>query len=152
MNSDQTNMREVVGIKVGLEYIRQQEQEKERTLQQKRVLFQRNKSNRVYNLAFKIQNHQVFKIFMVICIIFNTLILSLDHYPENFEEQGLLEKLNFMCTAIFTAELAIKIAAFGFKTFFKGEWFNMFDCVIVIASLIDIIISEAVILKDSESE
>ena len=87
--------------------------------------------------------------FMVMCIIANTLILSLDHYPVNLGEQVVLEKLNFVFTAIFTVELIIKVAAYGFKTFFKGEMFNIFDCIIVIASLVDIIISVAVVETES---
>ena len=64
-------------------------------------------------------------------------------------ELNLLEKLNFLFTAIFTVELIIKVAAYGFKSFFKGEIFNIFDCIIVIASLVDIIISVAVVEKES---
>ena len=41
VNSDQANMREIVGIKVGLEYIRQQEQEKERTMNEKKEINRR---------------------------------------------------------------------------------------------------------------
>jgi hypothetical protein len=55
---------------------------------------------------------------MIACIIVNTLTLSLDKYPVDFNEQIVLEKLNFFFTGIFTFELIIKIMAFGFKSFF----------------------------------
>lgn len=45
--------------------------------------------------------------------------------------------------------MTVKIVAFGFKRYFKGSIFNMFDAVIVIASMIDIFVSNLVISKDS---
>jgi hypothetical protein len=46
-----SNMREVVGIKVGLEYIRQQHVDKLKILKQKQDMFQRTNSNCVYRYA-----------------------------------------------------------------------------------------------------
>jgi len=42
-------------------------------------------------------------------------------------------------------EIWIKFTAFGFKNFLKGSWMNSFDCLIVIASLIDMILSNILI-------
>jgi voltage-dependent calcium channel L type alpha-1D len=46
-------------------------------------------------------------------------------------------------------EIILKLLAFGIKSFFKGSWFNTFDLLIVISSLIDIIIANVVIQKSS---
>lgn len=86
VNNDQANMREVVGIKVGLEYIRQQQQERERNIIEKKELFRRKQESKVYRYAYELQNNNIFNFFMVACIIVNTLILSLDKYPVNLKE------------------------------------------------------------------
>jgi hypothetical protein len=57
----------------------------------------------------------------------------------------ILEKLNIAFSLIFLFEIWIKFTAFGFKNFLKGSWMNSFDCIIVIASLIDIILSNILI-------
>lgn len=36
----------------------------------------------------------------------------------------------------------MKLVAYGLKNFFKGSWFNFFDLIIVIASLVDIIVTK----------
>lgn len=88
-----------------------------------------------------------FQWFIAVSISSNTLILSLDSYPENFELTYVVEKLNIVFAVIYAIELLIKIVAHGFRAFFKGAWFNSFDCLIVIASLIDIILSNLLLSK-----
>lgn len=50
--------------------------------------------------------------------------------------------MNLLFTGIFTLELLIRLLSMGFKIYFKSHWFNFFDAVIVIFSLIDITIAE----------
>ena len=58
------------------------------------------------------------------------------------------EKLNVFFTIIFSIELILQLAAYGFKAFFMGSWLNSFDSLIVIASLVDIIISNLLITDE----
>ena len=83
--------------------------------------------------------------FIIFAIVTNTLILSLDKYPIDEKRMEVLEKLNYLFTAIFMVEILIKFLAFGIKSFFKGSWFNTFDLLIVIGSLIDIIIAQTLL-------
>ena len=78
-------MREVVGIKVGLEYIRQQKQDRERNINEKKEMNRRKQESKFYSYAYEVQKSKIFNFFMVTCIIANTLILSLDEYPVNLE-------------------------------------------------------------------
>lgn len=87
---------------------------------------------------------------MVASIIINTLILSLDKYPVEINQTMVLEKLNYAFTAIFTLELIIKLLGVGIKTFFKGQWFNVFDSLIVLGSLVDIVIAEFLVESSSD--
>ncbi len=102
----------------------------------------RNKLRKIYEVAFNIQDSTFYKLIMVALIIFNTLVLSLDKYPVDLSLVKTMEQLNIFFTALFTLELLLKIVAVGFKMFFKGQWFNIFDTLIVIGSLVDIVISE----------
>jgi hypothetical protein len=88
---------------------------------------------------------------MAICIIVNTIILALDKYPINLEQTEVLEKLNIVFTIIFTFEMLIKIMALGIKNYFKGTMFNVFDCAVVIASIVDLFLSNFLINDDTES-
>lgn len=83
--------------------------------------------------------------FIIFAIVSNTLILSLDKYPIDENRVEVLEKLNYLFTAIFVVEIIIKFLAFGVKSFFKGSWFNTFDLLIVIGSLVDIIIAQTLL-------
>lgn len=56
-----------------------------------------------------------------------------------------LEKVNIIFAIIFSLEMIMKILAVGFKHYFKGSTFNVFDSVIVIASAIDIFLSNFII-------
>ena len=71
--------------------------------------------------------------------------MTLDKYPEDIEITYIVEKLNILFAAIFLLEVKIKILAYGFKQFFKGSWLNSFDCIIVIASIIDIFLANILI-------
>jgi len=75
----------------------------------------------------------------------NTAILSLDKYPVDVPLAYVLEKVNIAFTLIFTLEMIIKLVALGFKGYFRGTWFNSFDCLIVTASLIDLIVSNTIL-------
>ena len=82
---------------------------------------------------------------MALCIIVNTIILALDKYPINLDQTLVLEKLNIVFTIIFTLEMLIKIMALGLKNYFKGTMFNLFDCGVVIASIVDIFLSNLLV-------
>lgn len=111
----------------------------------------RRKVSYIYKIALEITNSPFFDWFILIVIASNTVMLSLDHYPINFSQTIVTERLNIIFTVIFCVELTIKLVAYGFKNFFKGSWFNSFDSLIVIASLIDIIISNVLIAESEYS-
>jgi hypothetical protein len=109
------------------------------------------RSNRLYAFAFNLVEHEYFEIFMAICIIINTIILALDKYPIDMDQTIFLEKLNIVFTIIFTLEMFIKMLAVGLKNYFRGTMFNVFDCGVVIASIIDIFLSNLIVNDVTES-
>jgi len=89
---------------------------------------------------------KVFEIFILICIILNTIVLSLAWYDEPDELRQIADILNYIFAAIFTLEAAGKIVGLGFKPYFVDNW-NTFDFFIVVGSLLGIILSESTNLE-----
>ena len=76
-----------------------------------------------------------FRYSILAVILFNAVILGLETVEPAMERAGwLISLLDRICLAIFTAEILLKLYAFGFK-FFRSGW-NLFDFVIVGVSLI----------------
>eukprot|EP00347_Sterkiella_histriomuscorum_P005312 403357086 len=92
---------------------------------------------------YKVCNHQAFQITINLSIIINTIILSLDSYPQDMDLQEKLDKLNVFFFCIFFSEMIIKLMGLGLKNYVKDK-FNLFDGFIVILSIIDVIINYSI--------
>ena len=78
----------------------------------------------------------------MIFIFVNTFTLALDKYPLMDKTTiRLLDYLNYLFTSVFTIEAVLKIIGLGVKEFCK-ERFNIFDAVVVIISLVELVISD----------
>jgi Ion transport protein len=87
---------------------------------------------------------------MAVSIILNTLSLAMDKYPIDLSQTNFLEKVNIVFTIFFLIEMIIKMLALGIKDYFKGSAFNIFDSVIVLASIIDLFTSNILLNADTE--
>ncbi len=63
----------------------------------------------------------------------------------------MVEKINIVITIIFVIEIFIKIVAMGFENYFSWQIFNIFDCLIVIGSAVDVIISQTMYNDKNET-
>ena len=99
----------------------------------------RKDKNMIYKYAANIALNQYFTMFISLIIILNTIVLSLDRYPQSAYEDAILEKINIAFFVIFTIEMLIKIAGFGIKTYVKSTM-NIFDGTVVLISMIDVIL------------
>ncbi len=74
------------------------------------------------------------------CITANTTILALDMYPsvKNLDKNSI--QINNWFGVVFISEMILKIIGIGFKHYFSDP-FNVFDCVIVVTTIFDIITS-----------
>ena len=94
-------------------------------------------SKSVTRAFFYIVNIRIFDAFINIIILLNTIVLAMDKYPEWDEDVNEFFHLtNTVFTIIFTAEVAFKLIGLGAKGYVADK-FNIFDCVIVIISLVD---------------
>ncbi|VDI64607.1 Hypothetical predicted protein [Mytilus galloprovincialis] len=82
----------------------------------------------------------LFDLFVTICIVLNTLFMMLEHHGQPQELTTTLEVSNYIFTSVFILEAVLKIMSWS-KFYFKSGW-NLFDFVIVIASIIDISLSD----------
>ena len=105
---------------------------------------------------------KAFEIFIVLCIIINTIFLAADHHDADdnlknalsignsgatvnhlimrYPSVSILTMIFLVFTYIFAAEAFLKILALGFITYLQDPW-NTFDFVIVIISISDVFIS-----------
>lgn len=73
-------------------------------------------------------------------IILNTVCLATDSYPEK-DYKSTIASLNTMFTIIFTLETLLKMLGLTYEKFIEDN-FNIFDAVIVLASLIEMGIAD----------
>lgn len=102
----------------------------------------RARKNILYYVCFVIQNSSIFTSTMVVAIIVNTFILSLDRYPIGKEEASGLEIINEAMTYTFLAEMIIMIAGLGPNEYARDS-FNLFDATVVVLSIVELIIKVA---------
>ncbi|XP_045110283.1 sodium channel protein 60E-like isoform X5 [Portunus trituberculatus] len=88
------------------------------------------------NLLYIVVHDAIFDLFIMVCIIMNTAFLAIEHHGMSYELNRVLEVGNRVFTAVFTLECIMKIMALS-REFFINRW-NVFDLVIVLASLLDL--------------
>ncbi|KAI5766243.1 CACNA1S [Gulo gulo luscus] len=82
-----------------------------------------------------------FEYLMFALIMLNTICLGMQHYNQSEEMNHISDILNVAFTIIFTLEMVLKLMAFKARGYFGDPW-NVFDFLIVIGSIIDVILSE----------
>uniref|UniRef100_A0A8C8BQ75 Voltage-dependent L-type calcium channel subunit alpha n=1 Tax=Otus sunia TaxID=257818 RepID=A0A8C8BQ75_9STRI len=84
-----------------------------------------------------------FEYLMFFLILLNTICLGMQHYNQSAEMNHISDILNVAFTVLFTLEMILKLMAFKVKVrgYFGDPW-NVFDFLIVIGSIIDVILSE----------
>uniref|UniRef100_A0A2K6G431 Voltage-dependent L-type calcium channel subunit alpha n=1 Tax=Propithecus coquereli TaxID=379532 RepID=A0A2K6G431_PROCO len=82
-----------------------------------------------------------FEYLMFALIMLNTICLGMQHYNQSEEMNHISDILNVAFTIIFTLEMILKLMAFKARGYFGDPW-NVFDFLIVIGSIIDVILSE----------
>ncbi|NWT77730.1 SCN5A protein, partial [Lanius ludovicianus] len=78
-----------------------------------------------------------FDLTITLCIVMNTLFMALEHNNMSPTFKFMLKIGNLVFTAIFTAEMILKIIALDPYYYFQQPW-NIFDSVIVTLSLIEL--------------
>uniref|UniRef100_A0A8C4HCB2 Voltage-dependent L-type calcium channel subunit alpha n=1 Tax=Dicentrarchus labrax TaxID=13489 RepID=A0A8C4HCB2_DICLA len=88
-----------------------------------------------------------FEYLMFFLIMLNTLCLGMQHCNQSDHVTKLSDTLNLIFTVLFTVEMILKLMAFKARVktlmsgYFGDPW-NVFDFIIVIGSVVDVILSE----------
>lgn len=96
--------------------------------------------SKLYVCGFRIL---LFRRFIDLTILLNTIAFALDAYPGDPELEETLRKFNVVFYVIFCLEMALKMLALGLHQYVTATRFNIFDAFIVIVSTVDIIIEYA---------
>jgi hypothetical protein len=83
-----------------------------------------------------IVDHWLFKLFAMLCVFANIVVLGLVYHGMNPQFEAGLELCNFVFVCIFAVELFLKLLGFGPQVLFS-DIYNVFDALIVIISIID---------------
>jgi len=90
----------------------------------------------------KIRDNKIFELFVISVIIFSSLMIGIRTYHLPSPIETTLIALDYAVTLFFVIEITIRMAAEDrFRDFFK-KWWNIFDFVIVVVSLIPLDDSE----------
>ncbi|KAH8252721.1 hypothetical protein KR032_001490, partial [Drosophila birchii] len=89
------------------------------------------------NCLYKVVRDPLFELAITLCIVLNTAFLAMEHHGMSESFRNALDVGNKVFTSIFTFECIVKLMALS-KDFFLCGW-NIFDLLIVTASLLDII-------------
>uniref|UniRef100_A0A3B4UKG0 Voltage-dependent L-type calcium channel subunit alpha n=1 Tax=Seriola dumerili TaxID=41447 RepID=A0A3B4UKG0_SERDU len=93
-------------------------------------------------------NSTGFEYIMFVLIMLNTLCLAVQHYGQSTTFNYVMDILNMVFTAVFTVEMVLKLIAFKPRGYFGDAW-NVFDALVVIGSIVDIVLSEIDNTEDS---
>lgn len=92
---------------------------------------------KVQNVCTTIIESRYFNTTVVILILINTVMLSLDKYPVDRDVNEYVELSNLIMTILFTLESGCKLVGLG-----RHEWsndrFNLFDAFIVVISFVEL--------------
>ncbi|KAL1138768.1 hypothetical protein AAG570_008830 [Ranatra chinensis] len=102
-----------------------------------------NKRNSFKYKIWRIVVSTPFEYFIMMLIIFNTLLLMMKFHKQSTIFRKTLNYMNMGFTSMFTVECVLKILAFGVRNFFKDPW-NIFDFITVIGSIVDALVLEFV--------
>ncbi|XP_046574320.1 sodium channel protein 1 brain-like [Haliotis rubra] len=91
---------------------------------------------RTEGMVYAFISDPLFDLFITLSIILNTIIMALEQHGQSEQMNVLIKVANYVFTAIFILEAVLKLYALN-KYYFKSGW-NIFDLIIVIASIIDL--------------
>ncbi|DAZ95903.1 TPA: hypothetical protein N0F65_012614 [Lagenidium giganteum] len=91
-------------------------------------------------IVIRVVNSTAFNVARTSLILLNTIILSLDQYPIDYELNYIIEVINFSLTLAFLVEMVLKIISFGWRQYLQDRY-NVFDALVVIVGIAELSIA-----------
>ncbi|NWS38328.1 SCN5A protein, partial [Probosciger aterrimus] len=95
--------------------------------------------NRYQGFLFDIVTRQAFDVVIMVLICLNMITMMVETYEQSETKTNVLNKINILFVAVFTAECVLKLVALR-QYYFSNAW-NIFDLVVVIVSLVALLLS-----------
>ncbi|XP_009068652.1 PREDICTED: sodium channel protein type 5 subunit alpha-like, partial [Acanthisitta chloris] len=95
--------------------------------------------NRYQGFLFDIVTCQTFDVVVMVLICLNMITMMVETYDQSTTKTVVLNKINILFVAIFTAECVLKLVALR-QYYFSNAW-NIFDLVVVIMSFVALLLS-----------
>ncbi|NWX40296.1 SCN5A protein, partial [Steatornis caripensis] len=95
--------------------------------------------NKFQGFLFDIVTRQAFDIVVMTLICLNMITMMVETYGQSETKTNILNKINILFVAVFTAECVLKLVALR-QYYFSNAW-NIFDLVVVVMSLIALLLS-----------
>ncbi|NXL30149.1 SCN5A protein, partial [Glaucidium brasilianum] len=95
--------------------------------------------NRYQGFLFDVVTRQAFDVVVMILICLNMITMMVETYEQSAAKTNVLNQINILFIAIFTAECVLKLVALR-QYYFSNAW-NIFDLVVVIMSFIALLLS-----------
>uniref|UniRef100_A0A2K5SD67 Sodium channel protein n=1 Tax=Cebus imitator TaxID=2715852 RepID=A0A2K5SD67_CEBIM len=88
-------------------------------------------------ILFELVTDPFAELTITLCIVVNTIFMAMEYHGMSSTFEAMLYIGNIVFTVVFTAEMVFKIIAFDPYYYFQKKW-NIFDCVIVTVSLLEL--------------
>eukprot|EP00731_Ephydatia_muelleri_P001240 Em0001g1240a len=99
---------------------------------------------KVYERMVWIASHTVFQVVIIVAVLINCITLAAQYKNDkNIDRCRTIDWINFGFTIFFGLEMLFKLAVFTPAIFFRSSW-NAFECLIVIGSIVELIVSRAI--------
>ncbi|XP_010117062.1 PREDICTED: sodium channel protein type 5 subunit alpha-like, partial [Chlamydotis macqueenii] len=98
--------------------------------------------NKYQGFLFDVVTHQAFDVVIMVLICLNMISMMVETYEQSETKTNILNSINILFIAIFTAECALKLVALR-QYYFSNAW-NIFDLVVVIMSTVATVLSSGI--------
>ena len=103
-------------------------------------------SNAFRAFWFRVVTSRAFEVFIMTCIVLNTLVLMIDHWPADPTFSMFIVVANGVFGAIYTVEAVLKLTGLG-RQYWSTYW-NWFDFFIVLAYLVGLVLTLTIGARD----
>lgn len=93
--------------------------------------------------------HWTFNIVCTFLIVVNTVILSLDQYPIDYELVDVVDMINAVLTLAFLIECVLKITGLGYRVW-AADRYNLFDALVVIFGIAEVCLAPPHLLTGND--
>ena len=98
----------------------------------------RKPDSKFRNYLLKLSKSKFFKLYEIIFIILNSLVLSLDYDSSSQNYKNFMNYISYICTSVYIINCFIRLIGNGIKIYFNYNW-NKFEFIVSVFCILEII-------------